>query len=102
MVDKVIQLFGSKEYHFLNWLKRQEQTTSYGATIHGSQEKIAIEYGSSPATVYKWLQALQSAGCVEQQKKGSYRITKAGNAVIAKMNEIETIVGGKSNGVHSR
>ena len=97
-MEKSTQLFGSKEYRFLNWLKSQEQTTSRGATINFSQEEIAVEYGSSPATVNKWLQALQSAGCVEQKKKGSYRVTKIGNAVIAKMQEIEKLVGGKKNG----
>lgn len=98
MMNKPIQLFGSKEYFFLNWLKSQEKTTSRGATINFSQEEIAIEYGSSPATINKWLQALQSAGCVEQKKKGSYCITKTGSAVIAKMQEIEKLVGGKKNG----
>ena len=90
-------MFGSKEYRFLNWLKGQEQTTSRGATINFSQEEIAVEYGRSPATVNKWLQALQSVGCVEQKKKGSYRVTQTGNAVIAKMEEIEKLVGGKKN-----
>ena len=98
MADKSIQLFGSKEYHFLSWLKSQEQTTSRGATINYSQEELAIEFGSSPATVNKWLRALQSAGCVEQKKKGSYCVTKTGEAVIAKMQEIEKLVGGKKNG----
>ena len=93
-MEKSTQLFGSKEYRFLNWLKSQEQTTSHGATINFSQEEIAVEYGSSPATVNKWLQALQSAGCVEQMKKGSYRVTKTGNAVIAEMNKIERIIAG--------
>lgn len=97
MADKSIQLFGSKEYLFLNWLKSQEQVTSRGATINYSQEELAVEFGSSPATVNKWLQALQSAGCVEQKKKGSYRVTKIGNAVIAKMNELENIIGGNQN-----
>ena len=98
MTNKSIQLFGSKEYHFLNWLKSLEQTTSRGATINYSQEELAVEFGSSPATVNKWLRALQSAGCVEQKKKGSYCVTKTGEAVIAKMQEIEKLVGGKKNG----
>lgn len=46
-MEKSTQLFGSKEYRFLNWLKSQEQTTSRGATINFSQEEIAVEYGSS-------------------------------------------------------
>lgn len=93
-MDKSIQLFGSKEYRFLSWLKCQEQATSRGATINYSQEELAIEFGSSPATVNKWLQALQSVGCVEQKKKGSYRVTKTGNAVIAQMDKIEKLIGG--------
>lgn len=97
MTDKSMQLFGSKEYHFLKWLKSQEQTTSRGATVNFSQEEIAVEYGSSPATVNKWLQALQSVGCVEQKKKGSYYVTKTGNAVIAQMEKIEKLIGGKKN-----
>ena len=95
MGDRSVQLFSSKEYRFLNWLKSKEQKTTRGLIINFSQEEIATEYGSSPATVNKWLQALQSVSCVEQKKKGSYRITKTGYAVIAKMEEIEKLVGGK-------
>lgn len=98
MTPKSIQLFASKEYLFLSWLKSREQTTSLGAVINFSQEEIAVEYGSSPATVNKWLQALQSVNCVEQKKKGSYRITKTGNAVIAQMGRIEKLIGGTRNG----
>ena len=58
------------------------------------QEEIAAEYGSSPATINKWLRELQSVGCVEQQKKGSYHITETGNAVIQKMEKIEQIIAG--------
>lgn len=94
MSGKPRQLFGSKEYYFLNWLKSREQTTSHGAIINLSQEEIAVEYGSSPSTVNKWLHALQSANCVEQKKKGSYRITKTGYAVIAEMEIIEQIIEG--------
>lgn len=98
MLDKSIELFGSKEYHFLSWLERQEQETTRGAVINFSQEEIAAEYGSSPATVNKWIQALQSAHCIEQKKRGSYHVTKTGHAVIAKMKEIDTIIGGNRNG----
>ena len=94
MGDKSKRLFGSKEYHFLNWLKSQEQTTSHGTTINFSQEEIAAEYGIIPATVNKWLKALQSVGCVEQKKKGSYRVTETGNIVIAQMGKIEKLIGG--------
>lgn len=89
-----MQLFGSKEYCFLHWLKSKEQTTVRGSIINFSQEEIAAEYGSSPATVNKWLQALQSVNCVEQKKKGSYQVTETGNAVIAEMRKIEQIIAG--------
>ena len=46
VADKRIQLFGSKEYHFLSWLKSQERETSRGAAVNFSQEEIAAEYGS--------------------------------------------------------
>lgn len=94
MRDQSIQLFGSKEYRFLSWLKTKEQPTTRGPIINFSQEEIADEYGSSPATVNKWLQSLQEAACVEQKKKGSYRITETGNAVIAEMEKIERIIAG--------
>lgn len=98
MTNKSVQLFGSKEYFFLNWLKSQEQMTSRGVAINLSQEELAVEYGSSPATINKWLHSLQLLGCVEQKKKGSYCVTKTGNAVIAQMQKIEKLVGGKGNG----
>lgn len=79
----------------MSWLERHEQKTSRGTVINFSQEEIATEYGSSPATINRWIQALQSANCVEQKKKGSYRVTDTGRKVINKMKEIETIIGGK-------
>ncbi len=98
MTNNSIKLFGSKEYRFLNWLKSQEQSTTRGSVINLSQEEIAVEYGSSPATINKWLKALQSVNCVEQKKKGSYRITITGNAVIAQMRKIEKLIGGVCDG----
>lgn len=89
-----MQLFGSKEYYFLYWLKSQERITSRGAIINYSQEELAVEYGISPATANKWLQSLQAVGCVSQKKKGTYCVTKTGNAVIAKMNKIELLIAG--------
>ena len=91
-------IFASKEFYLLQWLKSREQLTSHGTVVNFSQEEIASEYGSSPATVNKWLQSLKAVHCVEQKKKGTYHITKTGNMVIAKMFEIETIIGGKSHG----
>ncbi len=85
-------LFGSKEYHFLHWLSEKERELGRGEAISSSQERLALECGSSPTTVNKWLQALNRAGCVEQRKKGSYQITDTGRQVIAKMHELESLV----------
>lgn len=82
----------------MHWLKNHEQTNLKKPAINLSQEEIAAEYGSSPATVNKWLQHLQAANCVEQKKKGSYHVTDTGDKVIVKMKEIEMIIGGAKNG----
>ena len=50
VADKRIQLFGSKEYHFLSWLKSQERETSRGAAVNFSQEEIAAERRSQVGT----------------------------------------------------
>lgn len=97
MADSLIQLFGSKEYHFLSWLKTQERQRARVIVINLSQEEIAEEYGSSPATVNKWLKSLCAAKCIEQKKKGSYRITEKGNAIIDHIGKIEKLYGGKEN-----
>ena len=98
MADSLIQLFCSKEYHFLSWLKSQEQKMWDGKIINLSQEELALEYGSSPATVNKWLKSLCIAKCIEQKKKGSYRITKKGNKIIDHIGKIEKFYGGNENG----
>jgi len=94
MSVNLLELFVSKEYRFLCWLKSKEQRTSHGTVINFSQEEIAVEYGSSPATINKWLRALQAVGCVEQRKKGSYCVTQTGNNIITQMQEIEQIIRG--------
>jgi len=94
LTNNSISVFCSKECSFLFWLSEHSQKTSKGAVINFSQEDIAAEYGSSPATVNKWLQALQSTGCVEQKKKGSYCVTKTGYRVLAQMKRIERIIMG--------
>lgn len=95
MVNNSTNPFCSKECRFLFWLSEQSRKTSKGKVINFSQEEIAEEYGSSIATVNKWLQALQSAGCVEQKKKGSYCVTQTGYRVLAQMEKINKLVGGK-------
>lgn len=96
--DNSINLFRTKECRFLFWLSEHSQRTSKGAVVNFSQEEIADEYGSSPATVNKWLQALEAADCVEQKKKGSYCVTETGNAVLAQMEKIEKLLRGASDG----
>lgn len=97
MTNNSIMLFCSKECRFLFWLSEHSQNTSQGAVANFSQEELALEYGSSPATINKWIQSLQQAGCVEQKKKGSYRVTKVGYQVLTQMEKIEKIIGGKNN-----
>lgn len=98
MDDKSISLFASKEYHLLCWMAQHETSTAAGPMVKFSQAELAEECGSSPATVNKWLSALRKAKCVEAKKRGNYRITATGHKVIAKMEEIENLVGGKKNG----
>lgn len=94
MDDKMINVFVSKEYHLLYWMKQHQMETLSGPIIKFSQIELAKEYGSSPATINKWLQALQSADCVIQKKKGCYQITERGYVVIDKINELDQIVKG--------
>lgn len=97
MQNNSIMLFGSKECRFLFWLSEHSQKTTKGAVVNFSQEEIAVEYGSSPATINKWIQSLQQAGCVEQKKKGSYQVTTVGYRVLAQMEKIDKIIGGNNN-----
>ena len=98
MADNSIFPFALKEYYLLHWMAQHETDTSAGLMVKFSQADLAIECKSSPATVNKWLAALRKAKCVEIVKRGNYRITNTGHDVIAKMQEIEKLVGGKKNG----
>ena len=93
MKDDSICLFASKEYHLLYWMAQHEIDTTDGMMVKFSQTELANECQCSPATINKLLAALRKAKCVENQKRGNYRVTEAGKKVIAKMEEIETIVG---------
>lgn len=94
MKDSQIYIFASKEYRLLNWMAQHETDTVAGPMVKFSQTELAEECESSPATVNKWLAALQKTKCVESKKRGNYRVTEIGHKVIAKMKEIETLVGG--------
>lgn len=99
MNDKLIYVLVSKEYQFLRWMEQNQTNTASGPVVKFSQVELAEEYGSSPATVNKWLAELRRVNCVESYKKrGNYRVTATGHKVIAKMEEIEKLIGGKRNG----
>ena len=77
VADKRIQLFGSKEYHFLSWLKSQERETSRGAAVNFSQEEIAAEYGSSLAA---GIAVGGVCGAAEKRQLPYHRNRKCGNS----------------------
>lgn len=98
MNDNSICLLASKEYHLLYWMAQHETDTSAGPIVKFSQTELAEECESSPATINKWIATLRQTKCIESKKRGNYRVTDTGHAVIAKMKEIEKLVGGKNNG----
>lgn len=97
MKDDLTCLFASKEYHLLYWMAQHKIDTSTGPLVKFSQIELAEECECSPATINKLLAALRKAKCVENEKRGSYRITETGDIVIAKMKEIEALVRGDEN-----
>ena len=98
MSDKLISPLASKEYHLLFWMYQHQTETTNGPMLKFSQADLAIEYNTAPATINKWLNTLRKVQCVESPKRGNYRITDTGYMVIAKMGEIEYLIGGKNNG----
>ena len=99
MTEIPISIFASKEYALLAWLSEHQTDTRDGPIIPFSQDDLSKEYQRSIATTNKMMQALCDSGCLEKYKKrGKYRITETGQAVIAKMHEIEQLVGGTQNG----
>ena len=94
MKDSLICLFASKEYHLLYWMAQHEIDTSDGPMVKFSQAELAKECDCSPATINKLLAALRKVNCVENKKRGNYCVTKTGQKVIAKMKEIEALIGG--------
>lgn len=95
MDSSFINVFVSEEYLLLQWLSRHTTQTSSISVVKFSQNELAQELGCSPTTINKRMQRLQKSNCIRQyRKKGNYLITKTGQQVIAKMNEIESIIGG--------
>ena len=94
MKDNSICLFSSKEYHLLYWMAQHEIDTTDGPMVKFSQTELAKECDCSPATINKLLAALRKVNCVENKKRGNYCVTKTRQKVIAKMKEIEALIGG--------
>lgn len=100
MDDNLIKVFASEEYLLLRWLSQHPTQTTNGAVVKFSQNELAQELRCSPTTINKRMQILQQCNCIKQYKKrGNYQITETGQQVIAKMDEIESIIGGHKNAV---
>ena len=100
MDDNLIKVFVSEEYLLLRWLSQHPTQTANGAVVKFSQNELAQELRCSPTTINKRMQTLQQCNCIKQYKKrGNYMITEVGQQVIAKMDEIESIIGGHKNAV---
>ena len=92
-------LFASNEYALLAWLWEHQTETCDGPVVKFSQNDLVKEHQCSPVTMNKWMKALCKSGCLETYtKRGNYRVTEAGQAVIARMHEIDQIIGGNGNG----
>lgn len=89
--------FASKEYRFLCWLMEHQTTVAGQKVVKFSQKELAVECGSCETTINRWLATLRHVGCIASMKKGNYYITSRGREVIAKMNEVEKVLGGKRN-----
>ena len=88
----------SKEYHLLFWMYQHQTNTVSGQVVKFSQTELATECGVAAATINKWLATLRKTKCVDNPKRGKYLITDTGLQVIAKMTEIENLVGGQRDG----
>lgn len=95
MDDDLINVLVSEEYLLLRWLSQHTTQTRSVSVVKFSQNELAQEFDCSPTTINKRMQLLKKINCIEQyRKKGNYIITDVGRKVIAKMDEIESIIGG--------
>ena len=97
MKDEITNPFASKEYRFLFWLTEHQTMVAGQLVVKFSQKELAVECGSCETTVNRWLATLRRTGCITSMKKGNYSITSRGREVIAKMSEVEKVLGGKHN-----
>ena len=99
MDDNLIHVLVSEEYILLRWLSLHTTQTTNATVIKFSQNELAQEFDCSPTTINKRMQLLKKCNCIKPYKKrGNYLITETGQQVIAKMKEIESIIGGHNNG----
>ena len=95
MDNNLIKVFASEEYLLLRWLSQHQTQTSTISIVKFSQTELAKECSCSPPTINKRMQLLQKCNCIKPyRKKGNYLITETGQQIIAKMQEIETIIEG--------
>lgn len=99
MDDNLIQVLVSEEYLLLRWLSQHTTQTASASVVKFSQNELAQEFDCSPTTINKRMQLLKKCNCIKHYKKSNYLITKTGQQVIAKMDEIESIIGGHKNAV---
>lgn len=100
MDKKMENVFASEEYLLLRWLAEHPTPTSNASVVKFSQNEIAQELGCSPTTINKRMRLLQKYNCIKPyRKRGNYLITETGQQVIARMDEIEAIIGGYRNAV---
>lgn len=97
MTQKSNRPFESPESRLLCWLKEHQVETSSGVIAKFSQKELATEYGASVSTVNALLQLLAKTQCVELVRSGRYRVTKTGDQVIQKIDEIKEIIGGDNH-----
>lgn len=98
MKDKSSNPFASKEYRFLCWLTEHQTMVAGKQVVRFSQKELAVECGNCETTINRWLTTLRQTGCIASIKKGNYSVTSRGYEVIAKMNEVEKVLGGNDNG----
>lgn len=93
MTNEVIDTFATKEYRFLCWLDERQMNSAEGPVVKLSQNTLAQEYGSSPATVNNWIKSLRRSRCIETYKqKCGYIVTPIGKRAIEKMHELKDVI----------
>ena len=96
MDNNLIKVFASEEYLLLRWLSQHQTQTNTISVVKFSQAELSKECNCSPTTINKRMQLLQKCNCIKPyRKKGNYLITETGQQIIAKMDEIESIIGGQ-------